>query len=293
MRINIKPGRYTVAVSGGVDSVVLLDLLAKESSAGLLAVAHYDHGIRPESAADRKFVQKLAQDYGAEFFYEEGGLGLSASEALAREKRYGFLKNIQERTGSAAIITAHHQDDLIETMAINLLRGTGRKGLSSLSDRPGLLRPLLDFPKSELIAYAEKNGLIWREDRTNEDPKFLRNRIRHVLAANLSPEQREAIVSLARGSKELNAEIDMLVKVLFLSGEGISRDLFVSLDHRLASEVIAGWLRSAGARLDKKTIERIVISLKVSPEDKIIQTGQNKYFIIQTGIIRLNTSGPV
>src|SRR5688572_27728765 len=131
MKINVAPGKYIVAVSGGVDSMVLLHLLSQHSQSELI-VAHFDHGIRPDSAEDRKLVEKTAKKYGLEFVYREGELGPGASEAEAREARYGFLQIIKVKHNAKAIVTAHHQDDMLETAIINMLRGTGRKGLSSL-----------------------------------------------------------------------------------------------------------------------------------------------------------------
>src|SRR5690348_2939142 len=120
-----KPGNYVVAVSGGVDSVVLLDILSKQP--GLkLTIAHFDHGIRNDSYKDRQFVEGLAKKYQLLFVYKEGSLG-KASEAKAREARYEFLRKAQKDSGSQAIITAHHQDDLLETAILNMLRDSSRK----------------------------------------------------------------------------------------------------------------------------------------------------------------------
>lgn len=174
------PGSYVVAVSGGVDSMALLHLLRKNPGLDLV-VAHFDHGIRDNSSEDRKFVQTFAKANGLKFVYEEGNLGAGASEARARDARYKFLHKTVEDTGSAAIVTAHHQDDVLETAIINLLRGSGRKGLTSLGNRPGIERPLLSVPKRDLVAYAKDQGLRWREDSTNQDLDYLRNYVRHRL----------------------------------------------------------------------------------------------------------------
>src|SRR5579884_3654782 len=114
MEIQLEPGAYVVAVSGGVDSVVLLDLLTKNHNLKL-TVAHFDHGKRKDSASDRHFVQKLAEKHGLSFVYAEGRLGLGASEAAARKARYKFLQQVRESAEARAVVTAHHQDDLLET----------------------------------------------------------------------------------------------------------------------------------------------------------------------------------
>jgi tRNA(Ile)-lysidine synthase len=129
MDISVEPGRYVIAVSGGVDSVALLHALTKRPALDMI-VAHFDHGIRPESAQDAAFVRTLAESYGLPFVTDRVELGPDASEASARQARYSFLRTLQRQYDATSIITAHHQDDLLETAIINLLRGTGRRGLT-------------------------------------------------------------------------------------------------------------------------------------------------------------------
>lgn len=239
--------KYVVAVSGGVDSVVLLDKLVRENKAELV-VAHFDHGIRSDSADDRRFVQALAKQRGLSFEYGQANLGPDASEAKARKARYEFLAKVQKKYRASAIATAHHQDDLIETAIINLLRGTYRKGLSSLSSRPGMLRPLLASTKSNLIDYATKYHLSWREDPTNEDVKYLRNYVRHILVPKLDeadPSWRATFLSRLERGAELNRDIDAMIKPLYedcvtKSDEGliIQREPLLELDGTLARELI-------------------------------------------------------
>src|SRR5689334_19288064 len=126
MITDVQPGKYVLAVSGGVDSMVLLHALQGRPGVKLV-VAHYDHGIRPDSHEDRHLVQVVAAQHGLPFEYEEDWLGWGTSEETAREARYNFLERTRQRHKSDAIITAHHQDDVLETAIINLLRGTGRK----------------------------------------------------------------------------------------------------------------------------------------------------------------------
>jgi tRNA(Ile)-lysidine synthase len=295
MNAEIKPDKYVIAVSGGVDSVVLLDLLYSQFDVPRknLVVAHFDHGIRENSSEDRKFVEKLAKRYNLEFFYGEGKLGPSASEAEARKKRYEFLEKIKKQTGANAIITAHHQDDLLETVVINLLRGTGRKGLSSLKSRDGLLRPLLNLSKADLLDYAREKKLGWREDETNVDRKYLRNYIRHDLLKKLSDGQKRTLLEISRQTDLTNKQIDDLLGTFFSLKNGISQQRFVSFDHAVAAEIIAKWLREEKVGFDKKTIDRLVVKLKTAGEGKIIQTVQGRHFTIRDGIIRMKTSGAV
>ncbi|HSW37771.1 MAG TPA: tRNA lysidine(34) synthetase TilS [Candidatus Saccharimonadales bacterium] len=282
MDIELESGKYVVAVSGGVDSVVLLALLAKQvqspkskvqgfrpSTFDLqLIVAHFDHGIREDSSQDRQFVQALARKYGLPFVYDEGRLGPDASEATARAARYQFLRKVQRASGARAIITAHHQDDLLETAILNLVRGTGRKGLSSLASNHDLRRPLLDISKQAIIDHAESHSLDWREDPTNTDLNYLRNHIRHRLMPRLQESDRQKLLEILVTAKRLNDELDQaLTNHLHLqpkSGQ-LDRQWFVSLPHAVAREIMAAWLRAGGVpNFDRRTLERLVIGSKIS-----------------------------
>lgn len=179
--------RVLLAVSGGVDSVVLLDLFSR--SPYEWAVAHIDHGLRgEESEADVAFVRQLAERAGKPFFLhriEDLGSQLAKNESLqsaARRIRYAFLRETAAREGYTLIATAHQLGDQVETVLINLLRGSGTSGLRGmLPIQNGLLRPLLFAEKSEIENWALENGLKWREDSSNERDDYLRNRIRHQL----------------------------------------------------------------------------------------------------------------
>jgi tRNA(Ile)-lysidine synthetase-like protein len=256
---------YVVAVSGGVDSVTLLDLLAKSKEQRVksnewqslyallgtdysLVVAHFDHGIRKNSARDRQFVEALAKKYKLTFECAEGKLGPNASEAEARAARYKFLRRVQKKYQAEAIITAHHQDDVIETAILNLLRGTYRKGLSSLKSRPGILRPLIDVKKLTIVSFANRHGLHWREDPSNTDTKYLRNYVRYKLIPKLdvaNPDWRENFLSLIKRGGQLNRRIDQLLQPLaedyakpVEKGWVIKRQQLLNLPRPLAHELL-------------------------------------------------------
>ncbi len=266
MNINIRPGHYVVAVSGGVDSVALLDLLIKQAPSSKLVVAHFDHGIREDSGLDRHHVQELAAHHRLPFVFHEGRLGPKASEATARTARYDFLHKVRLAAAAHAVITAHHQDDLIETVMLNLIRGTGRRGVTSLKSTDTVVRPLLHVPKAQLMAYAQANGLKWREDPSNHDTRFTRNYIRHNLLPHLSDTQRQFLLDQVTKLHKLNDEIDSeLVSVLHLRPKinALDRRWFTGLPHSVAKEVIAGWLNQLGIGYDSKTLERLVRAAKV------------------------------
>ncbi|HET7827717.1 MAG TPA: tRNA lysidine(34) synthetase TilS, partial [Candidatus Saccharimonadales bacterium] len=176
MKIEVPSGKYVLAVSGGVDSMTLLDLLSNLSGVDFI-IAHFNHGTREDSDLDEALVTAAAGRYGRLLEIGRGGLGPKASEDTARRARYAFLEAIRQKHGAKKIITAHHQDDLIETALLNILRGTGRRGLSAMADNPDVLRPLLNISKSEIISYVRRQKLAWREDSTNQDTDYLRNYI--------------------------------------------------------------------------------------------------------------------
>src|SRR5437868_2321087 len=149
MRADIVPGRYVLAVSGGVDSMVLLDLLAKQTELELI-VAHFNHGIRPDSAKDEELVAKVAKRLKRSFEAGQGKLSGHTSEEKARDARYKFLKAVTSKYSAVAIVTAHHQDDMIETVILNLLRGTGYRGFTAISNNDEVIRPLLGYAKKEI-----------------------------------------------------------------------------------------------------------------------------------------------
>ena len=271
-----KPGRYVLAVSGGVDSMALLDMLRRERLRNpnwKLVVAHLDHGIRLDSAPDRRLVQDVARQHGLPFVYHESRLGPGASEVTARQARYDFLRGVQQAAGASAIITAHHQDDALETAIINILRGSGRKGLSALGNRHDLLRPLLHVPKRDLVAYAKDQGLVWREDSTNEDETYLRNYVRRRLLPRFDNTARARLWQLISDVRATNYELDALLATQLhlqpVAGT-LDRHWFNSLPHAVSREVMAAWLRAHDVRdFNSKTLERLVVSAKIAAPGKV------------------------
>jgi tRNA(Ile)-lysidine synthetase-like protein len=290
MQVVLKPGKYIVAVSGGVDSVVLLDILARQEGAQLI-VAHFDHGIREDSGDDRLFVQRLAGKYGLPFVFDIGNLGKNASEAAAREARYVFLRRVKLAADARAIILAHHEDDLLETAILNMLRGTGRKGLSSLKSTTEIYRPLLHTPKANIIDYARAHGLEWHEDSTNVDTKYLRNHIRHNILSRFDAPAREHLKQLVSNMQATNEELDKLLANQLQvqpSEDMLDRRWFVMLPHDVAREVMALWLRLHDIRdFDKKTIERLVAQAKTLPNNKQIDIDAAYVILVKPGILAL------
>ncbi|ACM21767.1 tRNA(Ile) (cytidine34-C2)--(L-lysine-6-N) ligase, putative [Geotalea daltonii FRC-32] len=188
----ISPGdTVIVAVSGGADSVALLDVLAGLRSSKLrLIVAHLNHCLRgSESDADEAFVRKLAGGYGVCFVTKAVDvLALSRESKMSLEEagrvaRYRFLKELAINCNARSVAVAHHADDQAETVLMRLIRGAGGSGLRAMTSTTAglIIRPLLSVTRREIESYLDKKGLGYRTDSSNADLNFLRNRIRHEL----------------------------------------------------------------------------------------------------------------
>jgi tRNA(Ile)-lysidine synthase len=206
--------RLAVAVSGGADSVALLCLLLElRSELGtVLSVAHVNHKLRGEEAdEDERFVRKLARQHGLELHACEASVdgshtsGVSSGiEAAARELRYSFFRQLAREAGVTKIATAHTLDDQAETVLLRIFRGTGIRGLSGIHPRivfedqghafGEVVRPLLAFRRAALQEFLRERGQSWREDSSNRDIAFLRNRARHRLLPMIGEEFGEAAI---------------------------------------------------------------------------------------------------
>ena len=185
------PGLVLLAVSGGLDSVALLDLMfcLKDELKLELAVAHVAHGISAEATEAAPRVKELAESYGLPFYIEELALGAEATETVARKARYDALRSIQDSLGAAYLATAHHRDDQVETVLFRFIRGTGVAGLAGIppSGPNGLVRPLLRFSKAELegwflARYPDPNRRpLLFDDPANADVRHDRSWLRHEL----------------------------------------------------------------------------------------------------------------
>lgn len=202
-------GPTVVAVSGGLDSCVLLHLArftAMESGREWIA-AHFDHAMRPTSRDDAFWVAGLCRAWGVPLHVARASEA-PASEDDARRARYDFLEAVRARVGACLVLTAHHADDQAETVLFRLLRGTGSKGLGGIPVRRGhaILRPLLDVWRAELLEYAEASKLSWREDPTNRSQEYARNALRHRILPDVerlvAPGARQALVRLADLSRD-------------------------------------------------------------------------------------------
>lgn len=254
--------RVLVGVSGGADSVALLGtLLALAPSWRLeLHVLHVDHRLRPDSARDAEFVQRLGARLGVPVEVAVVQVGPGSLEAAARAARHAALAAAADRLGAARIALGHTLDDQAETVLMRLLEGTGVRGLAGIPPVRGrIIRPLLEARHGEAIAALEAAGLPWIEDPSNVDPKHFRNRVRHellpLLGAVYAPDVVERLAAVARQAR---ASVEALEGVAARElerlgrpdGEAVTlgRSGLAALPPAVAAEV----LRLAAARLGSR-----------------------------------------
>lgn len=228
-----------VGVSGGADSVCLLHLLwtlstmQPDSWPFSLHVAHFDHGLRAESGADAEFVQALAKQFGVACSVEKAAVDLACQvggvESAARHARYRFLSRVVATVTppaqDALIIVAHNADDQAETVLMNFIRGSGLDGLGGMDfvmplpvpveqstvDRSiKVVRPLLETPRAEIDAYLARHTLRWREDRSNSDKKFLRNRLRGDVMPLLKEINPDLLAAIGRNAQIARSEAERI-----------------------------------------------------------------------------------
>ncbi len=212
------------AVSGGRDSVVLLDILRRlaPQRGWRLTVAHLDHALRAGSAEDARFVAELAGRWALPVRIERRDARAHAErdgeslETAARTQRYAFLLTAARDLGARYVALGHHADDQAETVLHRIVRGTHLRGLAGMPLRRAisesevtLVRPLLRTPRSAIVAFAVNRGLPWREDPSNAELDNSRNMIRHEvlprLAKRLNPRVDEALLRLAAAAGEAEA----------------------------------------------------------------------------------------
>lgn len=266
--------KYVVAVSGGIDSVALLNMLSHVPGHDII-VAHFDHGIRVDSADDAIFVARLAATYNYPFETKREELGEHASEDLARQRRYDFLRSVAAKY-DAKIVTAHHADDAVETIAINLHRGTGWRGLAVLDSN--IVRPLMAKKKSDLRHYAQTNNLQWREDSTNSSDIYLRNRLRpHIDGLNSDSKQQ----LLQRRQKQIEHKkyIDTEVRRLIGPGPHYSRYFFTHIPTVVAVECLRA---ATEAKMTRPQLERALLAIKTAAPKSTYHAGGRVNFDFTT-----------
>jgi tRNA(Ile)-lysidine synthase len=239
------------AISGGADSCALLAALlrTKTEGPGEIVAAHFNHGLRGAAAdADADFVADFAERMSVRCVVGRGDVTCTGDgvEAAARAARYAFLRKTAEECGARYVVTAHTGDDQVETVMHRIVRGTGIAGLAGmraarrLSADVTLIRPMLNVRRAEVMAYLQALGLTYRDDETNAQLRFTRNRIRHELLPLLRSEYNcdvdAALLRLAQLAGENQRVIDTLVIRLQARAVEVSGDLVVINSSDLRSE---------------------------------------------------------
>ncbi len=226
--------KVLLAVSGGMDSVVMLHLFAKANFT--FAVAHCNFGLRgEESEADEQFVKKLAKKYKVLFFSEQFETESFAQQEkisvqmAARVLRYEWFENTCQTHGFSYVATAHHLNDTLETVLFNITKGTGIAGLHGIQPKSGkIIRPLLFANREEIYEYVVENQLAWREDSSNQSSHYHRNLIRNEvvpLLKTINPNLEHTIENTAERvlavEKILFAELERVRKAVFREENGV------------------------------------------------------------------------
>lgn len=215
MVLDCPSGKYILALSGGIDSMVLADMLLQAKAEFVLAHCNF-HLRGEESDGDEKFVRDYAERKGLSLYVkqfdtlnyaEEHKLSI---EMAARDLRYAWFEELRQQLGFDYIAVAHHADDQLETFFINLLRGAGIRGLKGMQPVNGyIIRPLLEVSRAEIHQYAEEHQLQWREDHTNAETQFLRNKIRHELLPAIDGISKEGRASILKSISHLASENEL------------------------------------------------------------------------------------
>ncbi|HSM17081.1 MAG TPA: tRNA lysidine(34) synthetase TilS [Gemmatimonadales bacterium] len=284
--LELEPGPALVAVSGGRDSVVLLDLLmATRGSHGLdLTVAHVDHGINPDSSSVANGVERLAGGYGVPFARARLTLGQSATETLARTRRYQWFEQLGMALGADIVFLAHHADDQAETVLMRALCGSGPAGLAAMTLRQGpFVRPLLGFDGEELERYAVDRGLSWWNDPANGDTRHLRSWVR----ASLMPVLRARMPDIDSRLLELGAQaaadraawdslLDALPELDIRTepdGCSVAAPILARYDKGLALTLLQAAARRVGCVLGRTRAARVLELVRRGTSGKMIELG--------------------
>ena len=271
--------KLILAVSGGVDSMALLAMYAHAD----IIVAHVDHGTRKSSAEDANFVRQKCQELGVKFYETKLELGEGVSEELARKKRYEFLKTIQEKEGGT-LCTAHHLDDVLESIAINLIRGTGWRGLTPFYGDE-LVRPFIiaKMWKRDVLKFAGEQNICFRQDPTNHEAAYLRNRVREKMS-ELDERARADIINLFEKQGELRNKIEKLVtelaKQTVMGKNFYKKELFLTADEKVAIAVLREICLMHGYSLTRKQLGDFLLAIRTYAPHKKFNLPKNHFVTI-------------
>lgn len=284
-----QPPVLAVACSGGLDSMVLLDLARRHAQRGglRLLVLHVHHGLSPNADDWQRQVEQASVRHGLPVHAVRVEVPRSGGsiEQGARVQRYQALGRLCREHGARLLLTAHHLDDQAETVLLQLLRGAGVAGMGAMeafSHAPGLLgdgdtmlgRPLLGISRATLEAYGRQQGLRWVEDESNRDPRFARNALRHAvmpaLAAHFPGYQSRLARAAehARSAQRLLDEIGAEDLARCMEGEGLRVAALEGLGPERASNVVRHWFAQRGMRMPSTAwLEQLLVQVGAARDD--------------------------
>jgi len=283
--------KLILALSGGIDSMVLADLLLKSKVE--FVTAHCNFHLRgEESDGDEKFVREFTERNGIQCFVkqfdtEQYAVAQGVSiEMAARDLRYAWFEELRQQLGFNKIVVAHHADDQAETFFINLLRGAGLNGLKGMKPQNGaIIRPLLGVSREQIHQYALENQIQWREDHTNAESVYLRNKIRNQLLLAFDELQPEARQGLYKSLEHLASENELyrellknkLSRIVEKDGDSfcVRLDCFAALAMSQSEQLLFEWLRQYGFNTDQcrfifETMEDGVGNKYFSPTHQLV-----------------------
>lgn len=255
-----------LAVSGGLDSMVLLTSTVNALGPGRVSVVTFDHGTGAAASRAARLVRTRGDQLRVDVVTGRAPAGMARSEAAWRNARWAFLRGEAWQRG-ATLATAHTRDDQIETVLMRLLRGAGVRGLAALEARSDVKRPLLTFARRDLRDFAVERHLEWIDDPTNDSLEFFRNRVRHEILPALRqvwPEVDETLVSTGRSAAAWRTEVEDLVTRSFTTlGAGAQPQLDVlaaDLEGHSEESLCIVWpvlLQRIGVIADRRAIARL------------------------------------
>lgn len=290
--------KFLVAVSGGIDSMVIAHLC--RGSGLLFDVAHVNFGLRAEASdGDEAFVWKTGQDWGIRVFAHKFDTKNEAAkkqvsiQMAARQLRYAWFDTLCDAYGYDCIATGHNLNDQVETLLINLKRGTGIHGLTGIPLRQGrVVRPLAFATRAEIENYALENGIVWREDSSNAQTEYTRNRIRHTILPVFEALNPNFLHTTERTMERLSADsqnLDAFIATTFPAFDASNTPTFISLGVLTALPSPAGILRRLLQSLHFSEDQIVQLSRKLNERGFEISNESGKYRLaVEKDVLRLD-----
>lgn len=291
-----KEHTYIVAVSGGVDSMVLFDYLLKNNYR--LVAVNFNHQKRSDAHLDHELVEKTALNHKIPYHYIKLSIKKGNFQESARELRYAHLEKLAEKYNTPYIITGHHADDLAETILMKLIRGSNLLGYASMQEKTVLgkfvyLKPLLKYSKDQLIEYAKQHQLTYLEDTSNLEDAYLRNRVRHHIMPLLKDEN-EILNHFQSFSDQAFLASDYMrsqTKAFLESDLSFGLPAFKNLHDALKMDVISFILESVDAVRSHEKIKTILKQL-LSPKPNVsIKLSKDFSLVKAYDSVMINTLG--